>query len=192
MIAKAYGYTGNQVQQDYIYDAGKSVGETTGDLILGTCGVGMFHGVGVGNDPEVQNALIFTLNGMPHDDHDGVFMQADLLILKNTIIQERRPILWLDHGGWPDDQYDELPVDRQYQGHAKVIGGYDDRGTEDFSDDLCLILDPWPQYNEEGFSPQNATKGPGDTNDPYWLPLSMTVTGDSNDRFLIPTQPIPE
>jgi hypothetical protein len=192
MIAEAYGITGNYVKQDYIYDAGKSTApDTAEDGKLDTCGVGMYHGAG-GHDPEVQSALIWALTGFPHDEHDGAFMQADPALLENAITRERRPVLWLDHGGWPDDQYDEFPQDRSNQGHAKVIGGYDDEGTEDYVDDRCLIFDPWPQYNEESFCPQGADRGPNDTYDPYWLSCSSVISGDTNDRFLIPVDPLPE
>ena len=53
-------------------------------------------------------------------------------------------------------------------------------------------LDPWPQYNDEGFCHQNAVKGPDDTCDPYWLPLGNVISGDPDDRFLIPLDPPPE
>jgi hypothetical protein len=78
-------------------------------------------------------------------------------------------------------------------GHAKVIAGWDDSGTlVDTSDDKCLIFDPWPEYNDTGILPMNATQGPGNTFDPYWLPLD-DVLNDTSDIFLRDTfAPVPE
>lgn len=78
-------------------------------------------------------------------------------------------------------------------GHAKVIAGWDDNDTLiDTKDDKCLIFDPWPEYNDTGILPMNATQGPGGTFDPYWLPLS-DVLNDTNDIFLRDTYaPVPE
>jgi len=82
---------------------------------------------------------------------------------------------------------------RSDQGHAKVIGGYDDAGTADYADDLCLIYDPWPEYNDNSVLPLNATNGPGGTYDPYWLPLNDVNLSDTSDIHIVDTHPdIPE
>ena len=82
---------------------------------------------------------------------------------------------------------------RADQGHAKVIAGYDDSDTADFKDDLCLIYDPWPEYNDMSILPKNATKGPGGTFDPYWLPLNDVNLSDKDDIHIVDKYPdIPE
>jgi hypothetical protein len=152
----------------------------------------MYDGSG-GERQEVQDALLYALEGMPYDQHDGM-VPLTWMMLRDNYIRMNRPVLWLDHSGWPVHQSDNWPTNesRQHQGHAKVIAGYDDRGTSGESDDLCLIYDPWPEYNDEEdplLLPTNATKGPGDTFDPYWLPQS-DVLSDASDIFLVPHEPI--
>jgi hypothetical protein len=106
------------------------------------------------------------------------------------------PILWLDHGGWPVNQSSAYPPlsNRVDQGHAKVIAGHDDNNTlADPTDDLCLIYDPWPEYNDRGILPLNCTQGPGGSWDPYWQPLNDVNFSDPNDIYLVDTFPaIPE
>ena len=100
-------------------------------------------------------------------------------------------MIWPDNGGWPTNQSANFPPDayKPDQGHAKVIGGYDDRDTGVTSDDRCLICDPWPEYTDMGFLPMNATNGPGDTFDPYWLPLNDVNLSDVADVYLVDTFP---
>ena len=40
-----------------------------------------------------------------------------------------------------------------------------------------------------GFLPMNATNGPGDTFDPYWLPLNDVNLSDVADVYLVDTFP---
>jgi hypothetical protein len=105
------------------------------------------------------------------------------------------PILWLDHGGFPENVSNDAYSSsyRAEQGHAKVITGYDDNDTADNADDLCLIYDPWPEYNDKNILPKNAIKGPGGTFDPYWLSLNDVNLSDISDKYLVDTFPdIPE
>jgi hypothetical protein len=115
--------------------------------------------------------------------------------LKQHIVNGN-PVLWLDHGGQPYNMSDWAfePSLQAMQGHAKVIAGYDDNDTlGTVMDDLCLIYDPWPEYNDMGFLPHaNATKGPGNTFDPYWLPLRDVNLTDPADKYLVDTTVIPE
>jgi hypothetical protein len=188
MIATAYGKTGNYIKQDHIYEFAEQTSGTPGNGIIDSHGVGMFDGSG-GQLQEVQMALDWALDGITSDQHDSV-TPLDWTMLRDYILMDR-PVLWLDHGGWPANQNDSYPPseNRQDQGHAKVIAGYDDRDTAGETDDLCLIYDPWPEYNDKSLLPTNATKGPQNTFDPYWLPLS-DVLGDFSDIFLVPTDPI--
>jgi hypothetical protein len=190
MIAEAYGKTGALIQQDSIYDNGKSTPpEISGNGTLETHAVGMFDGSG-GYGKEVQAALTYALEGMAYDQHDST-APLDVTLLNDYIVQGR-PVLWLDHNGWPQDQGDEWPPSelQQSMGHAKVIAGFDDMDTPDPADDLCLIYDPWPSYTQQQTLPPNALKGPGETFDPYWLPQGF-VLGDASDIFLVPTDPVP-
>ncbi|MBN1677097.1 MAG: hypothetical protein JW880_01020 [Candidatus Thermoplasmatota archaeon] len=183
-------------QQDDIYDAGKSsLGDVPGDLLLSTHGVGMFHGIG-GWPPEVQAAMIWAVGAIiQHNQGDGSALTAAVL---QQYILNSHPVLWLDNGGWPSnmsaqypgDSTEEPPVSYRYdQGHAKVIGGYDDKGTAMTNDDLCLIYDPWPEYNDLSVLPTNASQGPGGTYDPYWLPLNDVNLADFQDVYLVDTFP---
>ena len=140
--------------------------------------------------PEVQEALKWALGVTTLDQYDSS-TPLDHTILK-SLIENNRPALWLDHGGWPANQSGELPPlgARQYMGHAKVIAGYDDQDTPDPRDDLCLIYDPWPSYNDEAKLPLNTIKGPQDTYDPYWLPQGDVLGDLPNDIFLVPPDPI--
>ena len=187
MIAIYRGIGPPTNQQDNIYDAGKSMnGETTGNLNIETHGVGMFHGVG--GAPEVQLAMTVTLGGplVQHNQSDATALTAGQM---TTYIHNSHPILWLDHGGWPANESSAYPPTsyRLDQGHAKVIGGYDDSGTVDTKDDLCLIFDPWPEYTDRGILPPNTTQGPGGTFDPYWQPLNDVNLSDPADVYLVDT-----
>jgi hypothetical protein len=190
MIAKAYGLEGAKIEQDMIYDEGK---QTYGEVFLGIIeshNVGMFHGANA-TDPEVQQALDYAIDPMTYDEYNaGKPMTVTIL---ETCLKNSRLVLWLDHNGWPDNLSELIelsPAIKQDQGHAKVIAGYDNEGTSDTSDDRCLIYDPWPEYNDEKFLPNYASKGPDDTYDPYWLPVS-SIIGDTDDVFLVPTDSIP-
>ena len=190
MISTAYGKTAEKIQQDWIYDGGKNLPDALRDGHLTTRGVGMYHGVG-SSFYEVQDAMDFALEPMLHDEYNAAKLITDT-VLKRAIA-DGRPVLWLDHNGWPDNFSDDidLPVTiEQYQGHAKVIAGYDGNNTSDSSDDRCLVYDPWPEYNDKGILPAGAAKGPADTYDPYWLPIT-SVKGDTNDVFLIPLDSVP-
>ena len=152
--------------------------------------MGLFHGVG-SSFYEVQDAMDFALEPMLHDEYNSG-KPMTVTILENCI-DNSHPALWLDHNGWPDNFSNDIDLPatiKQYQGHAKVIAGYDDRGTSDTSDDRCLIYDPWPEYNDKKLLPTGAAKGPDDTFDPYWLPVS-SIIGDTNDVFLVPKDSIP-
>lgn len=183
-------------QQDDIYDAGKStLGDVAGDLILSTHGVGMFDGFG-GWPPEVQVSMIWAVGAIiQHNQVDGSALTAAML---RQYIFNSHPVLWLDHGGWPSnmtglypgDPTEDPPLTYRYdQGHAKVIGGYEDKGTAETGDDLCLIYDPWPEYNDMSILPTNASQGPGGTYDPYWLPLNDVNLADIQDMYLVDTYP---
>ncbi len=193
MIARAYGRTGAKIEQDVIYDEGKqSDGEIQHSGIIESHGVGMYHGAGA-TPPEVQDALDFALDPIKHDEYNAGNPMTET-ILRNCI-GNRQPVLWLDHNNFPQHQSDEFPpaAAKLEQGHAKVIADYDDRGTSNVSDDRCLIYDPWPEYNFEKdvlLLPTGATKGPDDTFDPYWFPVS-SIVGDANDVFLVPQNSIP-
>lgn len=186
MIAVYRGVAAPACNQDNIYDSGKTMnGETVGNGVIETHGVGMFHGVG-GSAPEVQLAMTTTLAGAitQHNQSDATALTSVQL---EAYIHNSRPVLWLDHGGWPQNQSSLFPPGsyKQDQGHAKVIGGYDDSGTVSSLDDQCLIFDPWPEYLDRGILPLNATKGPGDTFDPYWLPLKDVNLSDVADVYLV-------
>ena len=187
MIARAYGRAGAKIEEDVIYDEGKqSDGEIQHSATIESHGVGMYHGAGV-TLPEVQDALDFALDPIKHDEYNAGNLMTET-ILRNSI-ENRQPVLWLDHNNFPKNQSDEYPppAAKLEQGHAKVIADYDDRGTSNVSDDRCLIYDPWPEYNDKKdilLLPAGATKGPDDKFEPYWFPVS-SIVGDANDVFLV-------
>ncbi len=185
--------------QDSIYDSSKTTnGEIPGNNLLDIHGDGMFDGSG-GWPAETQNAMFWAL-GVPIIQYD--WNPANLNgPMKPALLQQfiggLAPVLWLDHGGWPANQSPTNPPPAYRltdQGHAKVIAGYDDNGTAlNVSDDLCLIFDPWPEYNFMSILPPNCTLGPGGTFDPYWQPLNDVNLSDVQDIYLVDTFPlIPE
>jgi hypothetical protein len=193
MIASYWGFVGVNIQQDDIYDAGKSVGEiAVGDKILSTHGVGMFDGSG-GSPTEVQASFVFSVG--PFTQHDWLAANPNGPMTPQKLVQYLalgHPVLWLDHGGFPAHQNPEIPSEseRALEGHAKVISGYDDTDTLlDTSDDLCLIYDPWPEYLDLSVLPTNATLGPGNSYDPYWLPLNDVNLSDPADIYLVDNLP---
>jgi len=197
MIAIYRGFGPPFILQDNIYDNGKVAnGEIPANAILETHGFGMFQGTG-GWPPEVQNAMTWAVG--PILQHDWVIpnpngpMTAALL---QQYIGGLTPVLWLDVGGFPASQSptNPPPAYRMDQGHAKVIVGYDDNGSVgSTSDDLCLINDPWPEYNDLGILPANCTPGPLGSWDPYWQPLNDINLTDIADIYLVDTfAPIPE
>jgi len=192
MIAVYRGQGGNFIVQDNIYDCGKStLGEINKNGQIETHGVGMFDGTG-GRPTEVQTAFQWSL-GCAYIEHNSTNPLTIFLLAQ--YIAQGYPVLWLDRDGWPTNQSGLYPGStyKADMGHAKVIAGWDDSDTlVDTSDDRCLIYDPWPEYNDIGILPTNATQGPGGTFDPYWLPLD-DVLNDTNDIFLRDTlAPIPE
>jgi hypothetical protein len=190
MVSAYRGITGNSIKQDYIYDHGKSTnGETLGDGILQTHGVGMYD---TQASPEVQVAFTWSI-GIAIVQHDTNGANPNGPLTGALIIQYitvKRPILWCDHTVWPAHQSASYPPSRTDQGHVKVITGYDDSGTPlNYADDLYLIYDPWPEYNDKGVLPAGAAKGPGNTWDPYWIPSANVFIGHPTDIHLVDTFP---
>jgi hypothetical protein len=193
MIAKYRGNVGVKIQQDVIYDNGKSVGElAVGDGILSTHGLGMFDGSG-GMAIEVQTSYLWAIGA--YTQHDWAPANPNGPMTPVKLVQYLafgHPVLWLDHGGFPKNQSANYPPlsERLLEGHAKVISGYDDNGTLlNSSDDLCLIYDPWPEYLDMSILPTNATLGPGNSFDPYWLPLDDVNLSDPADIYLVDNFP---
>jgi hypothetical protein len=114
--------------------------------------------------------------------------------LLDQYVTTSRPVLWVDHGGWPVNMSSSYPsvADKANQGHAKVIVGYDDKDTVTTDDDMVLVCDPWPEYNKSAILPVNAVQGPGGTYDPYWLPLQYVDLSDTSDIYLVTSVSIPE
>jgi len=194
MIANYYSVGVPKNQQDDIYDNGKkSMGEIQADGIIQTHGVGMTDG-STGSAWEVQDAFNWSIGlHIQHNQSDGTLLTAAQM---QSYLTRGHPILWLDHNGWPAN-LSNTAFSSSYrvdQGHAKVIAGYDDNDTVGTTvDDLCLIYDPWPEYNDMSILPSNATKGSGGTFDPYWLPLNDVNLSDIQDKYLVDTFPdIPE
>lgn len=194
MIATYYSVGAPMNQQDDIYDNGKkSMGELQADGVIQTHGVGMTDG-STGSAWEVQDAFNWSIGvHIQHNQSDGTALTAAQM---QSYLTRGHPILWLDHNGWPANLSNTaFPSSyRVDQGHAKVIAGYDDNDSAGTTvDDLCLIYDPWPEYNNKSILPSNATKGPGGTFDPYWLPLNDVNLSDAQDKYLVDTFPdIPE
>jgi len=189
MIASYRGLAGPQIQQDDIYDSGKSTPpEIAGSMILETHGVGMYD-----TPPqalEVQAAFAWSVGpgGLPIIQNDSAGGANTPLTYAAVMhyINEGRPILWCDHNGFPVNESPNLPPsgDRLYMGHVKVIAGYDDNSTPgNPADDWYLIYDPWPEYNDLGLKPLNSKKGPGGTWDPYWFQAKLVL--DPQDIYLV-------
>jgi len=200
MIATYLGVGAPKNQQDDIYDNGKNPvsGEIRGNGNIETHGLGMMDGAG-GSAWEVQDAFNYSIgvgNHVQYNQSGGIGFPALTAAQLKQYIATSHPVLWLDHGGQPNNISDWVfdPSLQAMQGHAKVIAGYDDKDTLGTTmDDLCLIYDPWPEYNDKGFLPYaNATKGPGNTFDPYWLPLRDVNLTDLTDKYLVDTTIIPE
>jgi hypothetical protein len=120
MIAKAYGETGTRIEQDSIFEYG-SVAEAPRDGISDTPRVGLYDSPSPAAQPfgpEVQEGLKSALEVSTLDQYDTSSLLGHT-ILRN-FIENKRPVLWLDHGGWPANQSGELPPPsaRQYMGHA--------------------------------------------------------------------------
>lgn len=198
MIATYRGMAPPLIFQDNIYDSSK---QTNGEVPMsGICeshGFGMFQGTG-GWPPEVQLAMIWSVGPIIQHDQNPINPSGPMTAaLLQQYIGGWTPVLWLDVGGFPKNQSPTNPPPAYRladQGHAKVIVGYDDGGTAaDTSDDLCLINDPWPEYNDMGILPVNCTQGPGGSWDPYWQPLNDVNLGDPLDIYLVDSFPaIPE
>jgi len=179
-----YGDVTNH-SQDVLYDIGKqSDGETQGDGIIQTHGVGMYDGTG-GHPQEVQTAFRYALGNYTQYGGGNSTITGDVVI---QAINNGQPILWLDHNGWPTNISEYLPGWLNMsadQGHAKVIIGYDDNGTPlNYSDDWYLINDPWPEYTDKGILPLGAKLGPGNTTDPYWIPSSAVLNNTSDIEII--------
>ncbi len=198
MIATYRGRGPPVTLQDNIYDFGKTTnGEVPNNAICDVHGFGMFQGTG-GWPPEIQNAMIWAVSPIIQHDWNAVNPNGPLTPAPlQQYIGGWTPVLWLDVGGFPKNQSPTNPP-LGYRiadmGHAKVIVGYDDAGTPaNTSDDLCLINDPWPEYNDMGILPVNCTQGPGGSWDPYWQPLNDVNLADPLDIYLVDTFPaIPE
>ena len=180
--------------QDLIYDSSElqaATGEIVGDMIIQRHGFGMTDASGGTTPPEIQNAFLTFIGGpMQHNQWDASALGASTL---ESYVLFGYPVLWDDHGGWPVNMDPTWPSgDRTEQGHYKVIAGYDDSNTAGvYGDDLALIFDPWPEYTDQSVLPVGAVNGPGNSFDPYWLPVPA-VLGDPNDLFLVDIAAIPE
>ncbi len=174
MFAMYRGIAGVKIQQDQIYDNGKSTGgELTGDGVLQTHGIGMFD-MAPPNGPADEVGAAFTWAiGVPYKwgpasagfpTLDGVFL--------NMCIDDNIPVLWCDHFGWPQGIYPPPDEDTfDYNGHAKIIAGYNDNGTAVTNDDLYLIYDPWPVSGS-----------------PYWVASGTVV--DNKDVYYADYDPV--
>ncbi len=177
MYAQYRGLGGTAIQQDDIYDAGKfTQGETQNDGVIQTHGVGMFDGQTPGGlgGPEVQNAFLWSLGAITQY---GINLSrphmTGALVIAN--INDNIPILWCDHFGWPSEHTSPPEGDdAEVNGHAKIVAGYDDKGTADYSDDDYLIVDPWPAAA---------------TSTPYWVGSSVVL--DVRDVYFTDYDVIP-
>lgn len=201
-IQMIYGYRFGLplTPQDIIYDSCELDtinGENASNAICDRHGFGVVDGTG-GSPKEIQAAFTGHIGSVyEHDQWDGSALTAATLA---SYIAMLYPVIWDDHNGWPsnmDPRWPALP-DRNMQGHYKVIAGYNDSGTPEPNDDLALIYDPWPGYNDlAAFNPTplpaGAQPGPGGSAvpNPYWLPVN-SVLGDTNDLFLVEMAAIPE
>ena len=173
MYALYRGKAGSQTQMDDIYDNGKfTQGEVQSDGTIQTHGFGMFSAfTGSVGGPEVQTAFAWAVAApLEWGSTYGPPMTGGEIISQ---INGNTPILWIDHGGYPNEVNPPLPEEwENYNGHAKLIAGYDDKNTAVFNDDEYLIFDPWP------------TSG-----SPYWAPHSTVVNG--TDLYITDGGPLP-
>jgi len=172
MYAVYSGRGGNFIQQDNIYDNGKSSqGEITGNGILETHGVGMYAGVAT-KPPEIQNAFAWAVGTTPFQfgpqGTSNPLLTCDMI---EFYINHNQIFIWVDVAGWPSDM--TVPGELYYDsGHCKIIAGYDDMDTpDDCTDDSFYIYDPWP------------TSG-----SPYWV-AQANVLNNTNDIFLTTYSP---
>lgn len=202
-IQMMWGYRSGPplVPQDVIYDMCEldaPAGEVQGNKACERHGFGVLDGTG-GMPPEIQTAFMVYIG--PYFQHNQNDASALTPATLESYIAGLYPVIWDDHNGWPSnmDPRWPSPPDNQLQGHYKVIAGYDDGGTVgNPQDDLALIYDPWPGYNDLLAQnptplPPGALPGPGGPAmpDPYWLPIGA-VLGDVNDLFLVEFAAIPE
>lgn len=183
---------GTAPPQDMIYDICELdllAGEIAGNAIIERHGVGVTDGTG-GTQLEIQFAFQMLVSPYhQHNQSDTSALTASQLL---SYMAGLYPVLWDDNGGWPANMDPTFPTaDAKNQGHYKVIAGYDDANTGDFSDDWALIYDPWPEYTDHSVLPAGAIPGPSGSFDPYWIPVPM-VLGDPNDLFLVELAAIPE
>jgi len=196
----AYRFGGPPIPpQDIIYDMcelDKPVGELQGSGVIERHGYGVLDGT-AGSPPEIQTAFMAFIGPVfQHNQWDASALTFQTL---ESYIVNGFPLIWDDHNGWPSnmDLRWPSPPDNQFQGHYKVIAGYDDGNTVGNSqDDFALIYDPWPGYNDALAQnptplPAGAVAGPTGQPDPYWLPVG-SVLGDVGDLFLVEFAAIPE
>lgn len=201
-MINGYRYGGPLVPQDMIYDdceLDSLNGEFQSDGMCQRHGFGVLDGTGASPSPsEIQKAFDMYIN--PHHQHNQWDASALVASTLASYITGLYPVIWDDHGGWPSNMDPTWPIapENTMQGHYKVIAGYDDKGTPGESDDLALIYDPWPGYNDVTAVnptplPPGALPGPGGPSapDPYWLPVG-SVIGDTNDLFIVEMAAIPE
>ena len=178
MYAMYSGRPGPFINQDDIYDNSKMLGgEILGNGILETHGLGMYAGTAT-KPPEIQNAFQYAVGIVPFQF--GPQLTTNPLLTCSDVvwcIDTSIPILWVDMGSWPQDQT-TLPEEILYDsGHCKIIAGYDDLDTADYSDDLYLIYDPWPTSGSSYWLPQIQVI---DVVDVYLCTLSVYGTESSS------------
>lgn len=166
MYALYFGALPPNTNQDDIYDNAKlSGGEILANGILETHALGMYAGTAT-KPPEIQTAFQYAVGVWPTQWGPGgspFNMLTPPMVI--TLIDGNNPVLWVDMGSWPADQT-TIPEELYYDsGHCKIIAGYDDMNTADFSDDQYLIYDPWPNSGS-----------------PYWLPQTQVL--DQVDVYL--------
>lgn len=196
MLTDYYG--GGFTPQDMIYEISELC-MNPANMLIEDHGAGMTDGLegSFGSTPaEIQYALHIFVEPyaspfFQHNQWDTSAMTASQL---KSYMFSSFPVLWDDHNGWPVNMSTTFGMpcrDIDAQGHYKVIGGYDDRGTPgDYSDDYALIYDPWPEYVDHGLLPVGAVRYWGAC-DPYWFPVTM-VLEDSEDLFFVESTAIPE
>jgi hypothetical protein len=189
-------YGGGFAPQDIIYEISELC-MNPANMLIEDHGAGMTDGLEgeFGSTPaEIQYALHVFVEPyaspfFQHNQWDSSAMTPSQL---RSYIFSSFPVLWDDHNGWPVNMSYGMPYrDIDAQGHYKIIGGYDDRGTPgDSSDDYAIIHDPWPEYVDHDLLPVGAIRFCGYAN-PYWLPVTM-ILEDSEDLFFVESTAIPE